>query len=301
MDKTKSLFSKNAIGDDTLNFDVSVTMSTSEIRQFLDKSNLSVVASPTLFRNVYNNANTTGSIAGSTFTGAEQQSSAKELTEHLYGHFLEVLQSRSDDSEVFDTVQDLIQTCSDTVTELATHRRKVNADAGAPAPDNLWLIHERNTWRLLYCLYKDRLIVQKESNDFDDLPLVGSEKVIVEHLYAGNDNLREYQLIVDWLEQNAYEQATSQIGHYTDRTVAWENTLHQLQQIDRTTYGCRKDVVKVIDPDAPNREKRPLHDLDQDTETRLAKQVCVDVCVWCALSSFFIFSRVSVHLRTDFT
>lgn len=55
---------------------------------------------------------------------------------------------------------------------------------------NHWLREEENTWKLLFCLYKDRLIAQKENLEIEDLPLVNSEKTIVEHLY-----LSEYYLI----------------------------------------------------------------------------------------------------------
>lgn len=265
--------SKSNANNTTMDFDYSVTMSNSEILRFLDNTN--VADSPTLFRNIYNANNTTlGLLPAGNELIEHQQTSTRDLIGQLYSNFLEVLQSRTDDSEVFDTVQDLIQTCSDTIDELSKQKRHKNIVGSLDNDHITWLTHERNTWRLLYCLFKDRLIVQKESNDFDDLPMVGSEKVIVEHLYTNNANLREYQLIVDWLEQNAYEESSSQIGHYTDRTVAWENTLHQLQMNDKTvTGGYIKDVVRSLDPDGPNREKRTLHDLDQDTEQRLAKQV----------------------------
>lgn len=270
MPKPKTAVANN---NTTMDLDYSVTMSNSEILRFLDSTHAG--DSPTLFRNIYNANNTTlGLLPVGTEILDKQQIPARDLTGQLYSNFLEVLQSRTDDSEVFDTVQDLIQTCSDTIDELSKHKRHHNAGSSLDSDHIIWLIHERNTWRLLYCLFKDRLIVQKESNDFDDLPMVGSEKVIVEHLYTNNANLREYQLIVDWLEQNAYEESSSQIGHYTDRTVAWENTLHQLQMNDQTvTGGYIKDVIQSLDPDGPNREKRSLHDLDQDTEQRLAKQV----------------------------
>jgi hypothetical protein len=42
--------------------------------------------------------------------------------------------------------------------------------------------------------------------------------------------LREHQLILDWLEQTAYEENPIQVAHYGDRSaMAWENTLHHLQ------------------------------------------------------------------------
>lgn len=43
----------------------------------------------------------------------------------------------------------------------------------------------------------------------------------------------QYQLVIDWLEKNAADSLEASRGptlhHFTDNTVAWENTLHQLQ------------------------------------------------------------------------
>lgn len=106
---------------------------------------------------------------------------SKQKTDQLFFNFVEVLQSRTNDCEVFETVQDLIQTCSDMIDDLFDSGRKVNDKF--KLEDEAWLNQERNTWRLLYCLYKDRLINQKEGMDLDDLPLMRSEKQLVEHLY----------------------------------------------------------------------------------------------------------------------
>lgn len=72
--------------------DVSVTMSTSEIRRFMSNSNDTL----TSFKNTFMEESTKDVLT------------AKQKTDLLYSHFLEILQSRTNDSEVFDTVQDLI-------------------------------------------------------------------------------------------------------------------------------------------------------------------------------------------------
>jgi nuclear pore complex protein Nup107 len=54
---------------------------------------------------------------------------------------------------------------------------------------NNWIRTEMNTWSLIHCLYKDRLITQKEEMEQDDLPLVNSEKLVVEHLYLSKLHL----------------------------------------------------------------------------------------------------------------
>jgi nuclear pore complex protein Nup107 len=101
---------------------------------------------------------------------------AKQKTDHLYQHFLSVIQSRSNELEIFETVFDLRQVLENTIEEMESSKKiKVGSDS--------WIRQEMNTWSLIHCLYKDRLITQKEEMETDDLPLVNSEKIIVEHLY----------------------------------------------------------------------------------------------------------------------
>lgn len=100
----------------------------------------------------------------------------KQKTDHLYQHFLSVIQSRSNEMEIFETVIDLSQVLQNTIDEMESSKNvKVGSDS--------WIRQEMNTWSLIHCLYKDRLITQKEEMETDDLPLVNSEKIIVEHLY----------------------------------------------------------------------------------------------------------------------
>lgn len=55
--------------------------------------------------------------------------------------------------------------------------------------------------------------------------------------------------------------------------MAWENTLHQMQNVGRTMFGGNRQLVKSLDPDAPHREKLPLHDLDMEDQKRLTRQI----------------------------
>lgn len=197
----------------------------------------------------------------------------KEKTDQLYEHFLEIAQTLANDTEIFESVENMIDACSETIDELSRNggtldEKNIFAGFG-------WLNQERNTWKLLYCLYKDRLLSQKlmDEGNIDDFSLYTSEKEIIEKLYKQNGNLREYQLIVDWLEQCEIQSNAVKCGHYMDETVSWENTLHQLQNIDHTAFSGKKNIVKSLDPDAPNRENLPLHDLDTEDEERISKEV----------------------------
>lgn len=197
----------------------------------------------------------------------------KEKTNQLYEHFLEIAQTLANDTEIFESVENMIEACTETIDDLLENGGTLNEKnlfAGFG-----WLNQERNTWKLLYCLYKDRLLSQQlmDEGNIDDLGLYTSEREIIEKLYKQNGNLREYQLIVDWLEQCEIQSNAAKCGHYMDETVSWENTLHQLQNIDHTAFSGKKNIVKSLDPDAPNRENLPLHDLDAEDEERISKEV----------------------------
>lgn len=156
--------------DESMDFDLSITLDPTE-RRYFDSSyrnNASELFGTTL--------NDSSRIQEQSFV------QSKSKTDQLFFQFVEVLQSRTNDSEVFETVQDLIQTCSDMIDELFDSGRRVNDKF--KLEEDAWLNQERNTWRLLYCLYKDRLGNQRDGMDLDDLPLMRSEKQIVEHLYT---------------------------------------------------------------------------------------------------------------------
>lgn len=199
---------------------------------------------------------------------------AKQKTDLLFDDFCTIAQSRTSDAEIFDSVQDIIVTCSDAFDDIIRNGGRLNE---RNVFDGFgWLNQERNTWKLLHCLYKDRVLGQR-ATDADsymtDLWMHSSEKEHIDKLYEQHQNLREYQLIVDWLEQCASDQHYDKCRHFTDETISWENTLHQLQNLDRTVFGSGKAIVQKMDPDAPLRENAPLHDLDMEDEQRISKQV----------------------------
>ncbi|CAG2061282.1 unnamed protein product [Timema podura] len=146
----------------------------------------------------------------------------------------------------------------------------------------IWLEGERNTWRLLLSLYQNRLRLQQETDDQGDIfmdvsetiksvPWI-SEKDIVTRLFKEDNTTREYQLVVDWLEKNSADGRVDEacIQHYTDKTVAWENTLHQLHNKENSIpFGSSRPMVTKLDPDAPMRERRDLHDMDKMLSQRL--------------------------------
>ena len=143
------------------------------------------------------------------------------------------------------------------------------------------LENERNTWRLVYCLYQNRLNSPSFQNVMDiDINSNISEKELIDALYRNDSMIREYQLIIDWLEKNALDQADKQpsVEQFTDKTVAWENTLHQLHNSEfGIMFSSSRPIVSSLDPDAPIREGKPLHDLDREDDERLEKRMFIEV------------------------
>lgn len=99
-----------------------------------------------------------------------------------------------------------------------------------------------------------------------------SEKICAENLFKRDNLVRESQLIVDWLESCAADR-DDEVLTFSDSTLGWENTLHQLESADNIAFRSTRQIVTEMDPDAPHRQKRPLHDLDMEDDKRLARRV----------------------------
>nr|CAD7409469.1 unnamed protein product [Timema cristinae] len=204
----------------------------------------------------------------------------KGVTDKLFIEFLEALQAQSSDHGSLDILSSFIQCCNNTLDYMkATDAVKMSTEDEIIS--EIWLQGERNTWRLLLSLYQNRLRLQQEADDQGDIfmdvsetiksvPWI-SEKDIVTRLFKEDNTTREYQLVVDWLEKNSADGRFDEacIQHYTDKTVAWENTLHQLHNKENSIpFGSSRPMVTKLDPDAPMRERRDLHDMDKFSDQR---------------------------------
>ncbi|XP_030383204.1 nuclear pore complex protein Nup107 [Scaptodrosophila lebanonensis] len=199
-------------------------------------------------------------------------------TDALFAQFLEVLHSHNNDTEVFDVVEELSQSCRAVVEQLEIEiDRGVGGAHGTKQRElNIgWLKQEINTWRLLHSLYHDR-VLQGDTAADDEMqgPTPGgSEKEVIVQLYAINSTLREYQVVVDWLEMCYEPKETAIAAHCHDRMMAWENTLFELEKPEGAAFGRGHEIVRQLDPDAPVREKKPLHADDEEDNKRLGRGI----------------------------
>lgn len=192
----------------------------------------------------------------------------KNAVDNLYVEFLEILQSHVNEHDVLQVISDLAQCCSDTVKVVDELKSKV---AVSLTEEDNWLEIERNTWRLIYILYQDRLASQSTVEDIAQY-FGSSEKLCILNLFKRESLIRESQLVIDWLEYSAAEKE-DQILHFSDRTVGWENTLHQLESKETIVFASLREIVKKLDPDAPHYQALPLHDLDVADEKALSQKV----------------------------
>ncbi|XP_015757940.1 PREDICTED: nuclear pore complex protein Nup107-like [Acropora digitifera] len=212
----------------------------------------------------------------SQFTGNVTVSFAKDPLDadssRLYEEFMNAMTSSPDTQQIFDVIANYQKACRE-------HRRRLNRLIRQTTPEKTKFSHqvdiedlisqESYTWRLIGSLYSDRL--QNGTSDEEVvLPeFVGkhwSEKTIVEKLYEMEASTRQSQIVIDWLEKNAEDWLEifleAETVEYFSESVYWENTLHALKQ-GGGNLGRRRPLVTEMDPDAPGRQNRPLHDLDQ--------------------------------------
>ncbi|XP_030557172.1 nuclear pore complex protein Nup107 [Drosophila novamexicana] len=229
------------------------------------------------------NANDLTSLSGDSTLLADdidEADNGRGKTDILFGHFYEVLHAHNNTNDTLDVVQLLAQACQQVVEQLELDiERGVGGNHGTKQRESSvkWLKQEINTWRLLHALYYDRLLLQADTQADDEMQdgpmLGGSEKEVIQQLYSINAQLREYQLVVDWLEK-CYEQkdqANALQSH--DRMMAWENTLFQLENLQGAAFGRGHEICKQLDPDAPVREGKPLHALDMEDNLRLGRAI----------------------------
>lgn len=188
----------------------------------------------------------------------------------LNEHFFSIMQKCQSFEDVFDTISEFDETINEVLCQLRTLRTK---------DDELmtWLSKENNVWRLLSALYQYRLIPPPN----DEYTGHVTEKTVVEMLFKTDPHIAECQIIIDWLEKSAADENDRQekpsIEHFTDKTVLWENTLSQLKNNRELPFSANKQLVSSMDPDAPVKEKKHLHPLDEEDERRLLGQVFREV------------------------
>ena len=258
---------------DLMDIDSSITLAPHEIRDIMTTSEKNEFT----LREMMEDSSATGIIL-------KTKEPWREIMSKLYYDFLHSIQMNFSETQIFDTIADFIQNCSDTLDIMRGMQSKV--ETNEVSEEEISLQNERNTWRLIYCLYQNRInsinFTTVMEDDSEENNTYISEKVVIDNLFKTESYIREYQLIIDWLEKNALDDADKYptTEQFTDKTLAWENTVRQLltyKDKDQIPFRSSRPLVSSLDPDAPIREGKPLHDLDREDDARLEKRMFIEV------------------------
>eukprot|EP01090_Pellita_catalonica_P012230 TRINITY_DN2606_c0_g1_i1.p1 TRINITY_DN2606_c0_g1~~TRINITY_DN2606_c0_g1_i1.p1 ORF type:complete len:927 (-),score=177.81 TRINITY_DN2606_c0_g1_i1:207-2723(-) len=171
--------------------------------------------------------------------------------------------AKSTDADIFDLLAaykriciDQIQRHKKTPTQTFSKRSQIQDQIAEE------LTYEMNTWDLLLTLYKDR---QRSAMSAETPSRFRSERDMVSELFEGNTDLRESALIVKWLERSA---AFSLELSPPDRIPIW------VPNWERTaSFNANQSYVSQIDPDAPHRQRKRLHEDDAAGEDMLLRSL----------------------------
>ncbi|XP_072123649.1 nuclear pore complex protein Nup107 isoform X1 [Mobula birostris] len=195
---------------------------------------------------------------------------------HLFPEFLHSFLSHST-RPIFDLIESYEAICNEQVKMLQkiVNRATPGQQKFSKTASVLWFLQqEMITWRLIGSLYRDRVeSVGEEGLMFDVSAPNITERTIVEMLFQRDSLIRQSQIVVDWLESIARDEAgnfAENIEFYA-KSVYWENTLHVLKQQRSGISGFSRPLVTELDPDAPIRQKMPLADLDREDDARFMK------------------------------
>ncbi|ROT76853.1 hypothetical protein C7M84_004545 [Penaeus vannamei] len=190
-------------------------------------------------------------------------------TQVLFSEFINIMVANPSESQVWQELEQYQGVCAQQVESLAKLLRKAprhHANFTRTQQVYQQLLSERNTWRLLGSLYMERM--GEEENNRDS-PMSGEEPTtdltVVSRLYDTNRTIREAQIVIDWLEKNAADDFDRK---FYDRSESSGVSI---------PFRGTRSLVTSLDPDAPVRQGKPLHDLDHEDEMRLMRCVFVYV------------------------
>ncbi|BHF63350.1 hypothetical protein SprV_0200634200 [Sparganum proliferum] len=130
---------------------------------------------------------------------------------------------------------------------------------------------ERSVWRLLHALYTDRIAGESSLDDKGGVnPTYHSEKEIAGMLYKKDKELREAQIIIDWLEDRDREQIEEVAEKYEclfNESTIWENTRHMLDTVSLSEIDARK-IIRDLYPDVVYSTDRTLAPQDASENDR---------------------------------
>ena len=143
-----------------------------------------------------------------------------------------------------------------------------NLSAGDSLNEQEDVEKEAQLWNLIQLIYKDRnehqndhdMEIMEDEND----QVFKNEAKLVQKLTKNNSLFRRLKKVMMKSKKNL-DKIQDKISSFTQK-YCWEHTLHQLNSKERKLHLNIRDYVTELDPDAPIRQRKALHDLDQEDE-----------------------------------
>ncbi|KAH8031169.1 hypothetical protein HPB51_013535 [Rhipicephalus microplus] len=209
-------------------------------------------------------------------------------TAGIYANFSEAYKVHNDSQDVLTLIEKYASLCDSYLTKVREVTECIVSRKGEPVwmeamACHILLTDERNTWKLMSVLLRDRLkaeVLTEEGGNNTillDRALEASDRIIVEASTARNSFARQVQLVVDWLESCAAHQCCIGYGdgmleYFAEGRCTWKNTLQHVQSCADVSKAPSSDVTE-LDPDASSREQLLTRDLDRDEKCHLFHSV----------------------------
>ncbi|CAK8675543.1 unnamed protein product [Clavelina lepadiformis] len=212
------------------------------------------------------------------FNYAMLENPGLEATASIFMDFKKCLSQHGMSCDIYDLISSYEEICDDYEQLLKKIMTQVTPENSAIVERlGKYLKEEKHTWRLVHSLFRDKFSnCSEEAMAVNDaLVFYTSEKNIIDDYFDNDSDIRQAQIVIDWLERNAADELTNiadQLQHYTG-CVTWENTLHHLKARKSRGTTTADGMILEMDPDAPTRTRKPLADLDREDESRLLKCV----------------------------
>nr|CAH8820190.1 unnamed protein product [Trichobilharzia regenti] len=191
----------------------------------------------------------------------------------LYSHFCNVWQNSQ--TSLSEIPIKYGEACYKTVRRLPKIFTKLSHRRGLPNIRSVteMINLERNTWSLISNIYLDRFQCETKTGTTESSDLSNfnhSEKEIIRLLYEKDSELRETQILIDWLELLVREQIEEVAERYEclfNQTTAWENTAHLLNYLPKSELTKRR-LIKELHPDVVTLTGNELDQKDQIDDDR---------------------------------
>jgi len=144
---------------------------------------------------------------------------------------------------------------------------KVGKFTGFTSHDTFWWDLELKTWKLL-----EALLIARSDFTADPLSVEAknnlSDAAVLNHAIKSNPQLREELAVKNWLEKTA-----DVVWVGAKRTGYFENTKLEIVLDKSLGFSRTSEILSELDPDAPFRQRKRLHPLDEEFERDFLKNV----------------------------